>query len=177
MLTESLRDRIPDYAKDIRLNLSSVLTPEGSPGLSEAQIAGVALASAYASRNAELSKAVRTEVSSALSESGVQAAKMASALMGMTNVYYRFVHLVGDPDYKTMASRLRTNAMADPGVDRVDFEFYCLAVSAVNGCGGCVQAHARKLVESGLTKEAVQSAVRIAAVIQATAQVFSIEAA
>jgi alkyl hydroperoxide reductase subunit D len=90
--------------------------------------------------------------------------------MAMNNVYYRFTHLVSDTDYRSMPARLRMQVIANPGVPKADFELACLAVSAINGCGACLEAHAHQVTTAGLTKEAVQSAVRIAAVLQATAQ-------
>ncbi|MDQ3495785.1 MAG: hypothetical protein M3485_09775 [Pseudomonadota bacterium] len=48
------RNQLPDYAKDLRLNLDSVLSAGGSPGLDDRQIRAVALASAIASRHARV---------------------------------------------------------------------------------------------------------------------------
>jgi alkyl hydroperoxide reductase subunit D len=91
--------------------------------------------------------------------------------MGMNNVYYRFLHLVGDADYQTMPARLRMNVMANPGIDKLDFELYSLAVSAVNGCGLCIESHEKLLRKHEVSREAIQSAVRIAAVVHAVAVV------
>jgi len=106
-----------------------------------------------------------------LDEAGITGAKAAAAVMGMNNVYYRFVHLVGDADYQTMPARLRMNVMANPGIDKLDFELYSLAVSAVNGCGLCIESHEKLLRKHEVSREAIQSAVRIAAVIHAVARV------
>ena len=91
--------------------------------------------------------------------------------MGMNNIYYRFLHLVDDPEYQSMPARLRMNVIGNPGIDKLDFELLALAVSAVNGCGLCITSHERKLRAHGVTREAIQSAVRIAAVIHAVAGV------
>ncbi len=96
--------------------------------------------------------------------------------MGMNNIYYRFLHLVEDEEYKQMPARLRMNVMASPGIDKQDFELLSLAVSAINGCGTCVASHERQLRQHGLSREAVQSTVRIAAVIHAVAGVLEFEA-
>jgi alkyl hydroperoxide reductase subunit D len=93
----------------------------------------------------------------------------------MNNIYYRFTHLVGDKAYATMPAKLRMNVIGNPGVSKVDFELNCLAVSAINGCGMCLDAHAHELTKAGLSKLAVQSAVRIASVVSAAA--FSLEIA
>jgi alkyl hydroperoxide reductase subunit D len=89
--------------------------------------------------------------------------------MGMNNVYYRFVHLSSNPDYRTMPARLRMNAMTSHGAEPLDFELWSLAVSAINGCGMCIDAHEREVLKKGASKELVQNVVRIAAVIQAVA--------
>ena len=166
MSVESIRAALPDYARDLKLNLSSVLTP-GS--LNDQQIWGTALASAIASRNKGLQEAIAAEAQARLAPAVLNAAKAAAAIMGMNNVYYRFTHLVGSPDYRTMPARLRMNVIGNPGVDRLDFELWCLAVSAINGCGMCLEAHDREVLAKGASREMVQDAVRIASVIHAVA--------
>lgn len=168
-MLKDIKARIPEIAKDLRLNLSSVMTCEGAPGLSEAQIHGVALASAIASRNRELTAAMEAAASEALDDGYRQAAHTAAAVMAMNNIYYRFIHLLGDEDYARLPAKLRMSAIARPGIERTDFELMSLAVSAINGCGQCVQAHEQVLRKAGFSREAIQSAVRIASVIHAVA--------
>ncbi len=172
---DTLRDALPDYARDLKLNLGTVLTPAGAPGLTEKQIWAVALSSAIASRNVTLARAIEQLAAPYLGASEVSAARAAAAIMGMNNIYYRFLHLVEDPEYKQLPARLRMNVIAQPGAGRVDFELCSLAVSAINGCGTCVASHERQIRQHGLTREAVQSAVRIASVIHAVAGVLEYE--
>ena len=174
---DALRDRIPDYARDLRLNISTVLTPQGAPGLSEPQIWMTALASAIAARNAGLVRIVEATAATRLDPAQVEAARAAAAIMGMNNIYYRFLHLVEDGEYQTMPARLRMNVIANHGIDKLDFELLSLAVSAVNGCGMCVTAHERKLREGGIGRESIQSAVRIASVMHAVAGVLDYQEA
>jgi len=174
MSIEALKDRIPDYAKDLRLNLSSLAA---EPALTEQQRAGTFVASALASRNAEVTAALIAAFGPQLSAEALTAAKAAAAIMGMNNIYYRFIHLASAPDYKTMPAKLRMNAIAKPGVDKADFELWSLAVSAVNGCGMCIDSHERVLREAGITAETIQAAVRIAAVVHAIAATLDGEAA
>jgi alkyl hydroperoxide reductase subunit D len=89
--------------------------------------------------------------------------------MAMNNVYYRFRHMIGKPSYGTMPARLRMNRLAQPVTSKVDFELFSLAVSAINGCEMCLQAHERAVLEGGLDETHVHDAVRIAATIQASA--------
>ena len=95
--------------------------------------------------------------------------------MAMNNIYYRFVHLVHAADYKTLPARLRMTAMAKPGVDKVDFELWSLVVSAINGCGMCLEAHEKVCREHGLSAEQIQAAVRIAATVHAVARTLAAE--
>jgi lipoyl-dependent peroxiredoxin subunit D len=171
MNLDTLKERLPDYARDLRLNLGSVLSPQGAPGLSETQIAAVALATAIAARNPELTYAIEAWASERLDAKHVTAARAAAAIMGQNNVYYRFLHLVEDREYQTMPARLRMNVIGNPGIDKLDFELLSLAVSAVNGCGMCVTAHEKQLRNGGVGREAIQSSVRIASVIHAVAGV------
>jgi alkyl hydroperoxide reductase subunit D len=166
MSIETLKAALPDYAKDLKLNLSSLAN---ETLLSEQQKAGAFIASAIASRNPQVIEAVTAEFGPRLSPQALNAAKTAAALMAMNNVYYRFVHLASAADYKTLPAKLRMNAIANPGVDKVDFELWSLAVSAVNGCGMCIDAHEKVVRQAGLSAEQVQAAVRIAAVVHAVA--------
>jgi len=168
---DTIRDAIPDYARDLRLNLGSVLTTSGAPGLSEKQIWAVALASAIASRNGEFTRDIEALAATHLDATYVNGARAAAAIMGMNNVYYRFLHLVEDSEYAQLPARQRMNVIGNPGIDKVDFELLSLAVSAINGCGTCVASHERQLRKHELTRETVQSAVRIAATVHAVARV------
>lgn len=167
-LTE-IKSRIPDYAKDLRLNLDSVLAETGAPGLTAKQIGLVALASAIASRHAPLVAAIEAEAARSASAQELDGARTAAAILAMNNVYYRFTHLVQDKEYATLRAGLRMNAMANPGCDKLDFELCSLAVSAINGCGACMDSHEKTLRKHGVSAQAVQSAVRIAAVMHAVA--------
>ena len=174
---EMLRDRLPGYARDLQLNLGSVLTPAGAPGLSERQIWMTALASAIAARNVPFARSIEALATASVDATAVEAAKAAAAIMGMNNVYYRFTHLADDAEYRALPARLRMNVLGSPGVDKADFELVSLAVSSVNGCGLCLNAHDAVLKRHGIGREAIQSAVRIAAVIHAVAQVLAYEQA
>jgi lipoyl-dependent peroxiredoxin subunit D len=171
MTLDAIRDSIPDYARDLKLNLGSVLAPTGAPGLSEKQIWAVAVASAIASRNTELARNIEALALAHLDEAHLNAARAAAAVMGMNNIYYRFLHLVEEPEYAQMPARLRMNVIGNPGIDKLDFELLSLAVSAVNGCGMCIVAHEKQLRKHEVSREAIQSAVRIAATLHAVAGV------
>ncbi len=175
MTLDAIRDSIPDYAKDLKLNLGSVLSLPGAPDLNERQIWSIALATAIAARHVPLARQLEALARMHLSDVEVTGAKAAAAIMGMNNVYYRFLHLVEDADYQSMPARLRMNVMANPGIDKLDFELVSLAVSAVNGCGLCITAHEQKLRQHDVSREAVQSAVRIAATVSAVASVLAFE--
>jgi len=173
MTIDTIKDMLPDYAKDLKLNLSSLLA---DAVLTEQQRWGTLLATALAARNAPLIAGIAAEASQRLSPAAVSAAKAAASIMAMNNIYYRFTHLASDPDYATMPARLRMNVIANPGVDKADFELWSLAVSAINGCGKCIDAHDQVLREAGVSREAIQQAVRIASVIHAVAATLDGEA-
>jgi alkyl hydroperoxide reductase subunit D len=166
MSLESLKNAIPDYAKDLKLNLSSLAN---EPVLGDRQRAGTFVVSALASRNPFVVDSILAEFGAALTPEALDAAKAAAAIMAMNNVYYRFTHLVSSPDYATMPAKLRMNVIGKPGVDKADFELWSLAVSAINGCGRCVDSHEQVLRKHGVTAEAIQAAVRIASVVHAIA--------
>ena len=176
MTFDELKAAMPSFAKDTKLNLGRVLTGGSTTGLSEAQAFGTALASAYVTRNADVVSAVRDRAGDALTPEYVEAAKAAASVMGMNNVYYRFTHLVNDPEYAKMPANLRMNIIGNPGIDKVDFELMSLAVSAINGCGMCMEAHVAEVTKGGINRTGVQSAIRIGAVVNAAAQSLDIAA-
>ncbi len=169
MNLNDIKAQLPDYAKDLRLNLDSVLGESGAPGLQPRQIGIIALASAIASRHAPLTAAINAQFADVLSEAEANGARAAATIMGMNNIYYRFVHLVGDEEYGKLRAGLRMNVMANPGCDKVDFELASLAVSAIKGCGMCLESHEKTLRKHEVAPVAIHSAARIAAVIHAVA--------
>jgi alkyl hydroperoxide reductase subunit D len=171
MSLDILKAALPDYAKDIRLNLGSLAA---EPTLAVEQRAGTFVASAIASRNPVVTEAILAEFAHQLSPEALTAAKAAAAIMAMNNIYYRFTHLVGG-DYANMPAKLRMNVMAKPGVDKATFELWSLAVSAINGCGMCMESHEHAVRQHGLTAEQVQASVRIAAVVHAVAATLDAE--
>ena len=173
MSIETLKERLPEYAKDLKLNLSTLAA---EPSLSEQQRAGTFIACALAARNETTTKALVSEFASKLAPEALNAARAAASIMGMNNIYYRFSHLASAPDYRTMPAKLRMNVIGKPGVDKGDFELWCLAVSAINGCGACIDSHEKVLRAAGFTAEQIQAAVRIAAVVHGVAATLDGEA-
>jgi lipoyl-dependent peroxiredoxin subunit D len=163
---EALRARLPEVARDIKLNLQSVLQ---TSTLTPAQQWGVAVASAIAARNPELRDALVAEGRSIAGDAVIDDAMAAAALMAMNNIYYRFRHMVGKPSYSEKPARLRMQRIAKPATNKTDFELFCLAVSAINGCEACVRSHEQVVVDGGLTEDQVHDAVRIAATVNAAA--------
>ena len=175
MSLETLRADLPAYAKDINLNLSSLAA---ETVLSDQQKWGAFLASAYAVGVPAVVKAVEAEAAAnGLSEEAATAAKAAAAIMGMNNVYYRSLHLLHNQEYRTIPARLRMNVIANPGVEKIDFELWCTAVSAINGCGMCLDSHEAELKKHGVPAAQIQTALRIAAVVNAASAVVRGEAA
>ncbi len=172
MTLHELLETVPAYARDLKLNLSTLMQ---QTDLTKRQLWGTAVACAVASRNAALTGAIVAEAEQHLSVEAIDAAKGAAAIMGMNNVWYRFLHFTSDDSYRGTPARLRMNMLRAHGVDAVDFELWCLAVSAINGCQVCVDSHEKIVREKGLRQEAVAGAVRIAAVLHGLAAVFDAE--
>jgi lipoyl-dependent peroxiredoxin subunit D len=169
---EVLKEALPGYAKDIKLNLSSMVT---TSKLSEQQLWGAILGTAIASRNARVIAELSADAIARLSDVAYTAAKGAAAIMAMNNVYYRGMHLLGDPEYQNLGDGLRMNLMAHHGVDKLDFELWSLAVSAINGCRRCLESHEQVLVKAGASRETVQEAVKIAAIVNSVAVMLEAE--
>jgi len=175
MNLSELRNQLPDFARDIRLNIETVLTEEGAPGLTPAQIWGVALAGAYSLDSAPLVQMIVAESAGVIDDATVEAAKAAATIMAMNNVYYRSLHLLEDADLKALPTRLRMNVIGKPGIARPDFELMSFAISALAGCGQCLTAHLNELRKAGFSHEGVQSCLRIVAVLQAADRALRIQ--
>ncbi len=160
---EAVRSRIPDFAKDIRLNLDAVVQRSS---LAPADALGCALAAAYAAASAELVEAFRAQ----LDETDANAALSAAALMGMNNAWYPYVEMAGDPELRTQRPELRMQAYATHGgVARERFESFALAASVVGKCHFCVRSHYELLQKAGYTTVQLRDVGRIAAVVAAAA--------
>jgi alkyl hydroperoxide reductase subunit D len=165
MTLDAIIDTLPDFAKDLKLNYSSLV--RNNTELTAQQLWGTVVASAIATRNADLTAAAFAEGAKQLTPTALEAAKAAAAIMGMNNIFYRFHHLSTNEKYATMPARLRMNVLRTHGADAVDFELWSLAVSAINGCGKCVDAHEKIVREKGATEELILAVVRAASVIHA----------
>src|ERR1039457_4644031 len=171
---EQLLNHVPEYAKDLKLNLGSVTR---QPELTEQQTWGTVVACAMAARNPQLLESLWAEGGKPLTAQALFAAKAAAAIMGMNNIFYRFRHLSSNEKYGAMPARLRMQVIGKHGSDPLDFELWCLAVSAINGCGVCIDAHEKVLRDKGVNEETVLAVVRIAATVHALAAVLDAEPA
>ena len=170
MSLREFADALPDYAKDIRLNLNSLTSDQI---LSDQRKYGLLLTTAHGSGYKPLVDAAEAECAPKLSPEAANAARAAAAVMAMNNVYYRFVHLASNPVYGTLPAKLRMNVIGSPGIDKAEFELFALAVSVQNGCGMCIDSHEKVLKSHGVTADVIQAAARIGAVMTAAATVHS----
>lgn len=173
-MLDTIKNSLPSYAKDLKLNLSSLLREET---LDPVRRYGAIVAAALAAKNDLVIQASLAEADKHLESADIENAKAAHAIMGMTNIYYRFLHMAKDAEYQRMAADLRMQIIGKPPADKVNFELYSLVVSAVNGCEFCVAAHDAELKKAGLSREEIQASIRIAATVHAIAGVLTGEQA
>jgi len=166
MSVENLKDALPEYAKDLKLNLGSITR---STVLDEEQLWGTLLASAAATRNTQVLAEIGAEAANCLSAEAYQAALGAASIMGMNNVFYRGRGFL-EGQYDDLRPGLRMNIIANPGVDKANFELWSFAVSSINGCSHCMVAHEHTLREAGIGRESVLEALKAAAIISGVAQ-------
>ncbi len=165
---DDLKSRLPEYAKDLKLNLGSTI---GTSTLPEQRLWGTVLATAIAARNPAVLRALEADAREHLSEVAATAARAAAAIMAMNNIYYRSKHDLreaGVAGYDELPARLRMHVIGSSGgVDKADFEFWSFAVSAVNGCAQCLASHEQAVREAGVPRDQLHEALRIAAVVHA----------
>ncbi|CAJ0702683.1 carboxymuconolactone decarboxylase family protein [Ralstonia holmesii] len=169
---QTIKGRIPDYAKDIRLNLDGTIARSSLEGN---DAVGVALAAAFATKSKVLTDAIRN--AGVLSPEEVNGALTAAALMGMNNVWYPYIEMADDSDLAQQKAELRMNAYANNGgVDKRRFEMYALAASIIGKCHFCIKSHYDLLKNhQGMSAQQLRDVGRIAAVINAAALVIAAE--
>lgn len=163
---ESLKGALPEYAKDLKLNLGSITR---ATALNEEQLWGTLLASAAATRNMQVLAEIGAEAADNLSAEAYHAALGAASIMGMNNVFYRARGFLGG-QYDDLRPGLRMNIIANPGVDNANFELWSFAVSSINGCPDCLCAHEHTLREAGVSRETIFDALKVAAIVAGVAQ-------
>ena len=165
---DQLKDTIPDYAKDTRLNIDAVIKRSSLP-LDEAEV--IALAAAFATGNVKLWTWIQSQITD---QKEAEAAITAASLMAMNNVWYPYVEMADDPNLTGLPAQLRMNAIASHGgTTKARFEAYSLSASIVGKCHFCVRAHYETLQSEGYTVEQLRDIGRIAAVITAVARVLN----
>jgi alkyl hydroperoxide reductase subunit D len=174
MSIDALKAALPSYAKDVELNLDSVLA---GTLLTEQQLWGAALACAMTTRSAFVLRSIAGEAGNHLKPEAVDTAKAVAARMAIHNVYFRAKHLIGDEAYQHLPARLRRQVTSTPGVPMVDSELWSVAVSAITGCGVCLESHERSLRGAGVSREVIDEVLRAAAVVHALAVTLETEAA
>ena len=166
MTIDNLKAAIPEYAKDLKLNLGSITR---TTALDEEQLWGTLLACAAATRSPAVLTEIGAEAADTLSAEAYNAALGAAAIMGMNNVFYRGRHFLGGK-YDDLRPGLRMNIIGNPGVDKANFELWCFAVSAINGCSDCVASHENTVREAGMSRETVLEALKVASIVAGVAQ-------
>jgi alkyl hydroperoxide reductase subunit D len=166
MSVENLKDAVPEYAKDLKLNLGSITR---TTLLNEEQLWGTLLASAAATRNTQVLQEIGDEAADNLSGEAYQAALGAASIMGMNNVFYRGRGFL-QGQYDDLRPGLRMNIIANPVVDKANFELWSFAVSSINGCPDCLSAHEHTLREAGVSRETIFEALKVAAILAGVAQ-------
>jgi alkyl hydroperoxide reductase subunit D len=174
MSIDTLQSLIPAYAKDLSSNLTNLLA---ETILSDQQKWGTFLSCAHAIGVPAVVQNIEAAAIEVLTPEAMTAAKAAAAIMGLNNVYFRALHLMQNKEYEKMRAGLRMNILANPGVDKVDFELWSLAVSAVNACGLCMDSHEKVLRNHDVTAVQIQAALRIASTVNAISAVIRAEAA
>jgi lipoyl-dependent peroxiredoxin subunit D len=169
MSIDNIKEALPEYAKDLKLNLGTIAR---TTELNEQQLWGALVATAAATKSQRLLREIAEDALDVLSEEAYNAALGAAAIMGMNNVFYRTKGQL-DGRYDDLRAGLRMNIIANPGVEKADFELWSLAVSAINGCGHCLSAHESVLRDAGVDRTAIFEAIRLASIVAGVAQALS----
>jgi alkyl hydroperoxide reductase subunit D len=157
------------YVRDLKLNFTSTFT---SAHLTEKECALLALSIAVNNNNTILTQFFEKQAlaKEATAEEIAEAVGCAS-LLALNNVFYRFRHFTGKEKYTQIPARVRMQLMSSPVTGKEFFELMSIAVSAVNGCEMCVNAHENSILALGATEERIFDAVRIASIVTSAGKV------
>lgn len=164
-LTKAI-ESLPEQARDIKINLQNLFSLENQI-LSPKQILGASLACAFNLKDKNLISFFKEKAQEYLSEEEISAVRISANIMAMNNIYYRFLHLIGDNEYSQMQVGLRMRGLIEHKIDVIDFEVFSLAVSILNGCEMCIQAHSQQLIKHKISKNQIQLIAKIVAIINA----------
>lgn len=165
---DQLKDSLPEYAKDIKLNLDAVINRSSfDPDYATA----LSLAAAVQTGNSKLVTFIAAAVTDEVEKN---AALTAGTIMAQNNIWYPYIEMLDDPNVKGLPAQLRMNAIASHGgTTKAKFESYALIASIIGKCHFCINGHADTLKAEGYSSEQIRDLGRIAAVINALSKVLS----
>lgn len=165
---DQLKEGLPDYAKDTRLNIDAVMKRST---LAPEEAESCALAAAFAAGNTKLWQWISSQHTNTVER---DAAIVAASLMAMNNTWYTYIEMADDPNLSGLPAQLRMNAiLTHGGTTKARFEAYSLAASIVGKCHFCVKAHYETLTKEGYTIEQLRDIGRIAAVMASVSKIMT----
>ncbi len=158
------------YLKDLKINVSNALAYEN---LSEKESALLALSVAINEKSKTLIESFLLKAK----EKGATDAEISEtyacvSLLNVNNVFYRFRHFTKKEFYTSTPAGIKMTIMGNPVLGKEFFELMSLAVSALNGCEMCVNAHEESLMKLGTSQQRVYDAVRLTANIKGLVVLF-----
>lgn len=157
------------YLRDLKLNFNSTLTSEY---ISEKDCGLLGLSVATNNLNEVLIKFYKDySIKFGATEEELAEAVSCASLLASNNIFYRFRHFTQKEKYTQIPARIRMQIMMKPVTSKEFFELMSLAISAVNGCEMCVNAHEDSLIKLGCKEERIFDAVRIASLVTSVGKI------
>lgn len=165
---DTLKESLPEYAKDIKLNLDAVINRSS---IDPEHATYLAIAAAFATGNGKLLAYITANTTDTVER---DAALTAGAIMAQNNVWYPYIEMADDKDLKGLPAQLRMNAITNHGgTTKAKFEAYSLASSIIGKCHFCVKAHYETLKQEGYSVEQLRDIGRIASTINALSKILT----
>mgnify|MGYP001238141314 CR=1 FL=1 len=169
---KDLKNAIPEFAKDIKLNFSSLIM---NSDYDEELVYGCAYASTLTIGNDEIIKVFHNECEKRFGLKFIESIKSTVIIMTLNNQWYKYRDSMPTAEMKIASQKMRVNIMATgAGLDKTLFESISLCISAINGCSFCVKAHSNLLLDNKMNKEYVLNIGRISSVISAISKALSL---
>ena len=160
---DNLTEQLDSNSKDTKINLKRLLLQQEDRPLDATSIQAITLAVSLSLEDKSIISASK-DYAQQLDDSMQQAAAICANIMAMNNVFYRSTHLIESPTLSQLPAGLRMQGLMQHGIDKALFELMALAVSAINGCGMCLQSHYKQL-QPHYNDEQIAFALKIAAVL------------
>jgi lipoyl-dependent peroxiredoxin subunit D len=152
------------YLRDLKINLGNALQYQT---LSKKESYLLALSVAINEKNKlAIESFTKLAMNEGSTEAEIAETYACVSLLNANNVLYRFRHFTKKEVYQNSPAGIKMSIMMNPVFGKEFFELMSLAVSALNGCELCVNAHEASLLKLGTSENRIFDAIKLTAIVR-----------